>query len=94
MKGEIASTLCKPQAAAQWLRSPDEINQILGNEVKTQEMLKELQYDLSVSKRAYTSLDSELSVLRELSKTLERERDDLLNKLKVRRPETSFHELS
>ncbi|KAJ2915292.1 hypothetical protein MD484_g5148, partial [Candolleomyces efflorescens] len=63
----------------------DEISQIVGNEVKTREMLKELQNDLSVSKRAYSSLDSELSALRERSKALEKDHDEVLNKLKANR---------
>jgi predicted nucleic acid-binding Zn-ribbon protein len=64
----------------------------LDNEVKTQETLKELRNDLSVSKRAYSSLDGELLALRERSKALEKERDDLLNKLKVRQVTISFIE--
>ncbi|KAJ2926777.1 hypothetical protein H1R20_g10300, partial [Candolleomyces eurysporus] len=63
-------------------RMKDELDQIVGDEVTTQRMLRELQADLSLSKRAYTSLDSELSALRERSRNMEMERDDLLNKLK------------
>jgi predicted nucleic acid-binding Zn-ribbon protein len=72
------------QTPAQLFQSLDEISQILGNEARTQEMLKELRNDLSVSKRAYSSVDGELLALRERSKALEKERNDLLNKLKVR----------
>uniref|UniRef100_A0A4Q2D3G1 DUF7923 domain-containing protein n=1 Tax=Candolleomyces aberdarensis TaxID=2316362 RepID=A0A4Q2D3G1_9AGAR len=66
-------------------RMKDELDQIVGDEVTTQRMLQELQADLSLSKRAYTSLDSELSALRERSRIMELERDDLLNKSKANR---------
>ncbi|KAJ2915291.1 hypothetical protein MD484_g5147, partial [Candolleomyces efflorescens] len=62
-----------------------EIEKIINSENKSQELLKEAKNDLSVSKRAYSSLESEFLSLRTLKEELEKQRDELLGQVKPNR---------
>lgn len=63
--------------------SADEIQEIVDNERKAQAMLKDMQRELSISKRAFTSIELEHASLKQQKEELETLRDDLLNQLKV-----------
>ncbi|KAJ3531560.1 hypothetical protein NMY22_g8104 [Coprinellus aureogranulatus] len=63
-------------------RRSEEIQEIVDNEKRSQAMLKEVQRELSISKRAFTSLEAENATLRAEKIQLERLRDDLSNQLK------------
>ncbi|TEB19350.1 hypothetical protein FA13DRAFT_1744481 [Coprinellus micaceus] len=60
----------------------DEIREIVENERKSQATLHDVERELSISKRAFTSIELENAALKREKEELERIRDDLLNQLK------------
>lgn len=61
----------------------DEIDNIVENDVKSQKQLLEVNSDLSISKRAYASLEAEYASLKASKEELEKQRDNLLTQIKV-----------
>ncbi|KAF6753138.1 hypothetical protein DFP72DRAFT_903430 [Ephemerocybe angulata] len=82
---DASSTASRDRLLSLYKSMKDEIDNLVDNDANSQRALVEVNSDLSISRRAYASLEAEYTNMKAEKERLVKERDDLMNQIKPNR---------